>query len=140
MVGHDPIRGDIPQHEIYMLGVGVEEDARGVPDRPGGRNSVGRHSVRRQRSTVSRGEGTVVGHRSGRGSTVMTDPDAIPVCIPFFLSVDKIGGFSRASCRQRRRFNRGCNPLSMLQQRKETSTGNVVRFSDLYWALYSHWQ
>lgn len=91
MIGYDPIRGDIPQHQMYMLDVGVEEDTRGVPKRPGGKKGVGRLSAYRPRSMMSRGEGTVVGPGSRRGSRMMVDElDVIPVSILFFYPSMKL--------------------------------------------------
>ena len=135
MIGYDPIRGDIPQHQMFMLDVDVDEDVRGVPKRPGGRNGVGRLSAYRPRSMMSRGEGTMAGPGSRRGSRMMIDaPDVIPVSILFFLPIDEIRKFNRPFCRQRRRFKTGYSPLSMLQQRKETSIGDKVRLCNPYWA------
>ena len=139
-IGYDPIRGDIPQHQMYMLDMGVEEDVQEVPNRPGGRNGVKRHSAHRPRSMKSRREGTVVGPVSRRGSRMMTDEsDEIPVGILFFLPTDEIGRFSCAPCRQRRLSKRGCSQPSTPQQWKETNIGKNVRCRDLQWAVCSRW-
>ena len=89
MLGYDPIRGDIPHHQMYMLDVGVEEDVEEVPNRPGGRNGAKRHSAHRPRSMMSRREGAAVGPGSRRGSRMMTDEsDEIPVGVCSFPPVD----------------------------------------------------
>ena len=84
--------------------------------------------------------GTMARLGSRRGSRMMIDePDAIPVGILFFSSLDGIGRFNRPFRRQRRQFRTDCNPLLMLQQQKETSISGNVRFCNLYWATCSRW-
>ena len=92
MIGYGSVGGDIPQRQMYMLDVDVEEDIRGVPKRPGGRNGVGKLSAHRSRSTMNQGEETAVEPGSRRGSRMMADgPDVIPVSIHFFPPTGEIG-------------------------------------------------
>ena len=81
---HDPIRGDVPHHQLYTPGVDVEEDLLGVPSFHGGRNGVGRVMVSRPRSVLSPTERTVVGdgHPPGPGSRLVSpELDAPPVSV-----------------------------------------------------------
>ena len=58
---HDPIRGDLPHHQMYTPDVSVEEDFLGVPNRRGSRNIIGKAFVPRPMSVMSPTERTVVG-------------------------------------------------------------------------------
>ena len=70
LIMHDPIRGDLPYHQMHLFDTGVEEDLPDAQNRQGSRNAVGRALVSRQRSVMSTTERAVIrdGHLPGPGS------------------------------------------------------------------------
>jgi len=136
---HDPIRGDVPHHRMYMPDVGADEDLLGVPNLRGDRNSaVGRVVVSRPRSVVTPTERTMVGDwrppsgpGSGRGSRLMSPTSDVPPVSGFLLS-EWIGlcdvNAKRMSCRERGQSRRSCSRLLMPLRSRETSLEIEVCF------------